>query len=55
MQSYDFVRKNLLKRIRLKRYFKLCLLQIESCSINAMPRINKLTQILFMISSKQKV
>jgi hypothetical protein len=29
-----------------------CFLQIESCNINIVPRITKLTQILFMISFK---
>jgi hypothetical protein len=49
-----FVRKYLLKRMKLKRHFKVCFLRIESCNINNVPRITKLTQILFMISSKQK-
>jgi hypothetical protein len=49
-----FVRKNLPKRIRLKRHFKLCFLQIGSYNINIVSRITKLTRILFMISSKQK-
>jgi hypothetical protein len=54
MQGCIFVRKNILKQMRLKRHFKLCSLRIGSYNINTMPRITKLTQILFMISSKQK-
>jgi hypothetical protein len=54
VQSCDFVRKNLLKRIRLKGHFKLYFPRIRSCNINTVLRITKLTQILFMISSKQK-
>jgi hypothetical protein len=54
VQGCGFERKNLQKRIKLKKHFKLCFLWIESCNINTMPRITKLTQILFMISSKQK-
>jgi hypothetical protein len=53
VQSYGFARKNILKRI-LKRHFKLCFLRIESYNINIVPKITKLTQILFMISSNQK-
>jgi hypothetical protein len=52
--DYGFAIKNLLKRIKLKRHFKLCFLLIGSCNINTVPRITKLTQILYMISSKQK-
>jgi hypothetical protein len=46
--------KNLLKPIRLKRHFKLCFLKIWSCNTNTVPRITKHTQILFIISFKQK-
>jgi hypothetical protein len=49
-----FVRKNLLKKKRLKKHFKLCFLQTGSYNINTVPRITKITQMLFMISSKQK-
>jgi hypothetical protein len=52
--GYGFERKNLPKQIKLKRRFKLCFLRIGSYNINIVPRITKLTQILFMISSKQK-
>jgi hypothetical protein len=49
-----FARKNLLKQIKLKRHFKLCFLWIGSYNINTVSRIIKLTQILSMVSSKQK-
>jgi hypothetical protein len=54
VQSCGFVRKNLSKQMRLKRHFKLYFLRIGSCNINTVPRIIKHTQILFIISSKQK-
>jgi hypothetical protein len=49
-----FCEKEPLKQIKLKRHFKLCILRIGSYNTNTMPIITKLTQILFVISSKQK-
>jgi hypothetical protein len=54
VQDCVFVSKNLLKQIKLKRHFKLCSIRIGSYNINTVSRITKLTQILFMIFSKQK-
>jgi hypothetical protein len=54
VQGCIFVRTNLPKRIRLRRHFKLYFLQMGSYNINTVSRITKISQILFMISSKQK-
>jgi hypothetical protein len=39
---------------KIEKTLKLCFLRIGFCNINTVLRITKLTQILFMISSKQK-
>jgi hypothetical protein len=49
-----FCEKEPSKVNKIEKHFKPCFLRIESCNINIVPRIIKLTQILFMISSIQK-
>jgi hypothetical protein len=49
-----FYEKEPFEADKIKKPFKLCFLRIGSCNISTVIRITKLTQILFMISSKQK-
>jgi hypothetical protein len=52
--NYDFVRKNLLMKIRLRKISLLCFHQIGSCDINKVLEITNITQNSYGTSSRQR-